>query len=137
MNLAPPDYVILALAAGGAVTGVFIGLSGALAFFAGAVGALFASKFCWPLTASYFSSGMARGVAVSLASLVSFWIVRAAIRRTVKLALAQPGDAVFGAVAAAVSGLAVGLGVVWLAQFLGIPGSEGSVLLSEVAAHVG
>ena len=45
MNIAPPDYVILALAAGGAVTGLFIGLSGALAFFVGAVGAGFAATF--------------------------------------------------------------------------------------------
>jgi len=137
MNLAPPDYVILALAAGGAVTGLFIGLSGALAFFVGAVGAGFAATFCWPLSASYFESGMTRGVAVAIASLVAFWIVRMVVRRTVKVALAQPGDALFGAVVAALSGLAAGLGVIWLAQFLGIPGSEGSVLLSEVASHVG
>ena len=39
MDLAPSDYVILALAAGGALTGLFIGFSGALAFLAGAVGA--------------------------------------------------------------------------------------------------
>ena len=61
MTLAPPDYVVLALAAGGAVTGVFIGLSG----------------------------------------------------------------------------FAVGLGVVWLAQFIGLPGAEGSALLSEVLGYVG
>ena len=137
MTLAPPDYVILALAAGGAVTGLFIGLSGALAFFVGAVGAGFAATFCWPLSASYFESGMTRGVAVAIASLVAFWIVRMVVRRTVKVALAQPGDAIFGAIAAALSGLAAGLGVIWLAQFLGIPGSGGSVLLSEVASHVG
>ena len=89
MDLAPSDYVILALAAGGALTGLFIGFSGALAFLAGSVGATFAARIGWPLSASYFESG-----------------------------------------------LAVGRGVVWLAQFLGIPGAEGSVLLSEVAAHV-
>ena len=43
MILAPPDYVVLALAAGGAVTGVFIGLSGALAFFSGSLAAAFAA----------------------------------------------------------------------------------------------
>jgi hypothetical protein len=136
MDLAPSDYVILALAAGGALTGLFIGFSGALAFLAGSAGAMFAARVGWPLSASYFESGLARGVAVALASLLAFWIVRTVVRRTVKCALAQPGDAIFGAVAAAVSGLAVGLGVIWLAQFLGIPGAEGSVLLSEVAAHV-
>jgi len=137
VTLAPPDYVILALAAGGVVTGLFIGFSGALAFFSGCLAAAFAATFGWRLSASALSSGLARGLAVALASLVAFWIVRTLVRKTVKVALAQPGDAVFGALAAGVSGLAVGLGLVWLAQFLGIPGAEGSSLLSEVLAHVG
>jgi hypothetical protein len=136
MDLAPSDYVILALAAGGALTGLFIGFSGALAFLAGSVGAMFAARIGWPLSASYLESGLARGVAVALGSLFVFWVVRAIVRRMVKCALAQPGDAIFGAAAAAVSGFAVGLGVIWLAQFLGIPGAEGSVLLAEVVAHV-
>ena len=79
---------------------------------------------------------MVRGVAVALGTILVFWLVRAVVGRTVKCALAQPGDAIFGAIAAAVSGLAAGLGLVWLAQFLGIPGAEGSVLLAELAAHV-
>lgn len=137
MALAPPDYVILALAAGGAVTGLIIGFSGALAFFAGAVGAAFAARFSWPVSETWFDAGLARGVAVALIALLAFWIVRAIVRRTVKLALAQPGDAIFGALAAAVSGAAVGLGLVWLAQFLGIPGAEESVVLGEVIGHVG
>ena len=136
MDLAPSDYVILALAAGGALTGLFIGFSGALAFLAGAVGASFAARIGWPLSASYFESGLARGVAVALGTIVVFWLVRAVVGRTVKCALAQPGDAIFGAIAAAVSGLAAGLGLVWLAQFLGIPGAEGWGLVAERAAHV-
>ena len=52
MDLAPSDYVILALAAGGALTGLFIGFSGALAFLAGSVGATFAARIGWPLSAS-------------------------------------------------------------------------------------
>ena len=57
--------------------------------------------------------------------------------KTVKVALAQPGDSIFGALAAGLSGFAVGLGVVWLAQFIGLPGAEGSALLSEVLGYVG
>ena len=59
------------------------------------------------------------------------------MRKTVKVALAQPGDSILGALAAGVSGFAVGIGVVWLAQFLGIPGADGSSLLSEVIGYVG
>lgn len=137
MTLAPPDYVVLALAAGGVVTGLFIGLSGALAFFSGCIAASLAATFGWRLFASFMSSGLVRGVAVALASLVAFWIARAIVRKTVKVALAQPGDSILGALAAGVSGFAVGLGIVWLAQFIGLPGAEGSSLLSEVLGHVG
>ena len=137
MTLAPPDYVVLALAAGGAITGIFIGLSGALAFFSGCIAASFAATFGWHFFASFISSGLARGLAVALASLVAFWIARAIVRKTVKVALAQPGDSILGALAAGISGFAVGIGVVWLAQFLGLPGAEGSSLLSEVLCHVG
>ena len=137
MTLAPPDYVVLALAAGGAITGMFIGLSGALAFFSGCIAASFAATFGWHFFASFISSGLARGLAVALASLVAFWIARAIVRKTVKVALAQPGDSILGALAAGISGFAVGIGVVWLAQFLGIPGAEGSSLLGEVLCHVG
>ena len=137
MTLAPPDYVVLVLAAGGVVTGLFIGLSGALAFFSGCFAASFVATFGWRFSESFLSSGLARGLAVALASLVAFWAVRALVRKTVKVALAQPGDSIFGAVAAGFSGFAVGIGLVWLAQFLGFPGAEGSSLLSEVLCHVG
>ena len=137
MTLAPPDYVILAIAAGCAATGLFIGVSGALAFLAGTAAAVFAGRFGWPFSANYLESGLARGLAVSVATLFAFWIARALVKRTVKVAVAQPADAIYGAVLAAVSGLAVGLGVVWLAQFLGIPGAGESVLLEEAASHVG
>ena len=137
MTLAPPDYVILALAAGGVVTGLFIGLSGALAFFSGCLAASFAATFGWRFSASLLSSGLARGLAVALVTLIAFWAVRALVRKTVKVALAQPGDSILGALAAGISGFAVGIGVVWLAQFLGFPGAEGSSLLSEVLSHVG
>ena len=74
---------------------------------------------------------------VALVALVAFWIVRAIVRKTVKVALAQPGDSILGLLAAGISGFAVGIGVVWLAQFLGFPGAEGSSLLSEVLGYVG
>ncbi len=137
MTLAPPDYVVLALAAGGVVTGLFIGLSGALAFFSGSLAASFVATFGWRFFASFVSSGLVRGIAVAFAALVAFWIARAIVRKTVKVALAQPGDAILGALAAGVSGFAVGLGAVWLAQFIGFPGAEGSSLLNEVVGHVG
>lgn len=137
MTLAPPDYVILTLAAAGAVTGLFIGVSGALAFLAGTFAAFCMGRFGWACSSNYLESGLARALAVAIAMLLAFWIVRALVKRTVKVAVAQPGDAIFGSALAAVSGLALALAAVWLAQFLGIPGAEGSVLLEGVCAHVG
>ena len=137
MNLAPPDYVILALALGGAVTGLFIGFSGALAFLAGTAAAFCAARFGWPAVAGFFPSALVRALVVALATLVVFWAVRMLVRRTIRLAVAQPGDALFGALAGFVSGLAAGAGLVWLAAFLGIPGADGSALLNQVVSHVG
>ena len=137
MNLAPPDYVVIACASGGAVFGLFLGFSGALAFLAGSVAAVAAARLGWPLSEGFFSSGFMRGLSVALGTMLVFGIVRVLVRRTVKTAIAQPGDALFGALVAGVSGLAVGLGLVWLAQALGLPGAEGSVFLSEVLSHVG
>ncbi len=137
MNLAAPDYVILALAAGGAVTGAFIGISGSIAFFAGTIAAFLAGRLGWPLSANFLESGLSRGLAVALAVVLAFWIARALVKRLVKVVVAQPGDAIFGSILAAVSGLALGLFIVWIAQFLGVPGAGSSVLLEEVCAHVG
>ncbi len=137
MSIAPPDYVILGIAAGGAVTGLFIGFSGALAFLSGTVAAVFAARFGWTISESFLQSGLARGLAAALATVLAFWIVRTIVHKTIKLALAQPGDSIFGAIAAAAAGLALGLGIVWAGQFLGIPGTDGSVLLEEVIRHVG
>lgn len=137
MNFAIPDYVILSLAAGGAVTGLFIGVSGSLAFLAGAAAAFFAGRFGWPFSAAWFESSLARGFAVGLLVFFAFWIVRAVVKRTVKLAVAQPGDAIFGAIVASVSGFALGMAVVWLGQFFCVPGMEESVIFAKVLSNVG
>ena len=137
MNLAPCDYVILAMAAGGAVTGIFIGISGALAFLAGTAVSAGAARLGWPITAEYLESGIARAAATTLLSLVAFWIARTLVRRTVKVAVEQPGDAILGALAAALSGFALGLALIWLGQFLGIPGTEESAFLQLLVEYVG
>ena len=98
MTLAPPDYVVLALAAGGVVTGLFIGLSGALAFFSGCIAASFVATFAWHFFASFISSGLARGLAVALASLVGSETFLAMFRKAVGVGLFYEISAIDAAV---------------------------------------
>ena len=68
MTLFPSDYAILALAAAGAITGLFTGFSGALGMLAGTVGGTFAGRCCWGLSAAYLSASWQRALAVMVAT---------------------------------------------------------------------
>ena len=113
MELTIPDYGILAMTAAGAVIGLFIGVSGALAFLAGAVAASVAGCFAWPLSADFISHVWLRGIAVGVVSLLAFGIVRWLVKKVVHGLVAQPGDALLGSLLAALTGAVVSLGVVW------------------------
>lgn len=136
-TLAPSDWVVLVAAIVAAAAGLFIGFSGMLAFCAGTLAAAAAVCFGWAPAGAILHSGLARTLAVAVLAIFAFGIVRALVRRTIKLTVAQPGDAVFGAMTAGIAAFVLALGVVYLAQILGILGAEDSLILSEVLGHVG
>lgn len=137
MELLTTDYVILAIALVGAVVGLFVGFSGALAFLVATVAAGGAASFAWPrLVAEFPTTGM-RGLVVAIGALVIFGIVRYLIKRFVYGIVAQPGDAIFGAVTSAVAAFALSLAGIWLLGFLTGDNTFDSALLKEALALLG
>ena len=128
----PADYVIAGLAVVSAVLGIFRGFSGMFAFCLATAAAGVVGSFCWRVFEPWFEQLWARGLAVLVASLVAFGIVRALVCRFVNGLLAQPADAIFGfltgflVVAMVLAGWAVS------GLFL-----EYSFLASKLAGYVG
>ena len=120
MQFFPADYVVLGCAAVAAVFGLFGGLSGALAMLAGTVGASVASRVAWSYSVSWFDASWARALASFGIALVAFGIARKVVRVLVHKLLAQPGDAIFGAIVAAASGFALALAAAYLLTVSGI-----------------
>lgn len=109
MNFLPADYVILGVAAVAAFFGLVGGFSGALAFLAGTVGGAAAGRLAWSASLAWFDAAWARALASLALALVAFGLVRKIVRLVVHNILAQPGDAIFGFLVAAVSGFALAL----------------------------
>ena len=128
----PADYVIAGLAVVSAVLGLFRGFSGTLAFCLATAAAGVVGSVGWRVSEPWFEQLWARGLAVLVALLLAFGIVRVLVRRFVNGLLAQPADAIFGfltgfiIVALLLAGWAVS------GLFL-----EYSFLASELAAYVG
>jgi len=136
MVLTPTDYAVLTAAAGGAVVGLFIGFSGMVAFLSGSVASAFCATFGWSLLECLALTPWLRVLAVVVGSLLAFGLVRMLVRRFIHVMIAQPGDAIFGALAAGAVAGAVGLGAVWLANLAGILPCP-SALLDGVLGYVG
>ncbi len=105
MALQPADYLAGGLVIVLAVMGLFRGLSGALAFLAGAVAAAAAAVFGWPLSAAWLAEPWLRGVATLVATLFVFGLVRLLVKKLVNGLLSQPSDAIFGFLAGVLVGL--------------------------------
>ena len=86
------DYALCATAVIMAVTGLFRGFSGSLAFFAAVATAVFA----WPQSADFTDVMWMRAGGVLVSSLLVFGIVRVIVKKTVNGLLAQPTDALMG-----------------------------------------
>ena len=130
------DYIVLTITLASTIMGLFIGFSGAVAFFCGLAFAAFAAKFSWAQLASFLTADWARVLATLVITLLAFGLVRFIIRRFVHVLLAQPADAIFGALAALISGAAVSLAILWLLSFFGLVTAD-SILLTEVTRFVG
>lgn len=104
MQLLPADYVLCGLTAALAVLGLFRGVSGTLAFFAGSAAAVMTASFVWPLSAEFAPELVYRVVGTVVATLVAFGLVRVVVRKLVNGLLAQPSDALLGCLLGAAVG---------------------------------
>jgi len=119
-SLYTADYVLCAVTLAAAVLGLFGGFSGALGFFAGSAAAGMAVKFGWSFARSLIQIPWVAAVATLVAALLAFGIARAVVRRIVRGLLAQPADAIFGSLVAAVTGAALaGAALVFAERMLG------------------
>lgn len=132
------EYAILVATLGAAVIGLFIGFSGSLAFLAGSLAAGAVARFGWMMAADYIPSVWTRGIAITVAALVAFGIARWIVKKTVHGFVAQPGDAIFGALVAGAVGFCFSAGgILLLAAFGIIDDSSVPAILTELLHHVG
>lgn len=136
MALGSSDYIIIGISLAAAVLGMFGGFSGALAFLAGVGSAVAALRFGWDFLASRIQTPWVLALAALLCALVVFGIARLIVKKFVKNLLAQPADAIFGALIAAVAGFAAAIaGAYAFEHVLDMP--VDSVLLAEVVGLFG
>lgn len=136
MVLTPTDYAVLTIAAGGAAIGLFLGLSGAAAFLAGTAVSVCCAIFGWSLLGEYVTTPWMRVLAMVIGVLLAFGLARFLVRRFIHVMIAQPGDAIFGALTLGAVGAAAALGAVWLGRYLQILPYP-SALLDGVLGYVG
>ena len=137
MQLATADYIVLGVTLVGAVLGLFGGFSGALAFLAG-VGAASASvRFGWDALAARISTQWMLALAALAMALVAFGAARLIVKKTVNKLLAQPADAIFGALTAAVAAFGVSVAVLYLVRQVGGEDVQlESVILQDVLSCI-
>jgi len=109
MTFYTADYVMGVATLVAAILGLFGGFSGALGFCAGVAASGAAVKFGYPIAKDYIATQWMAALAVLVATLLAFGIARMVVKRIVKGLLAQPADAIFGALVAAVTGAALSL----------------------------
>lgn len=131
MDLAPADCVLLAMAAVMAIFGGFSGFSGILAFGSAVALAVFSLSLMWPFAIARFETPWAAALAVFIAAILVFAIVRFAIKKTVRVVVSQPSDSIFGMV----FGLVLAAGIVFAWAKTGLL-AEHSAIVTWVSAYV-
>lgn len=131
MDFLPADYALGGLALVMAVTGLFRGLSGTLAFLLATVISALAVGFCWPLSATLSDVVWIRAAGVFVVALLVFGIVRLVVKKLVNGLLAQPADAIFGMLAGALAVALLVAAWAWSGMYL-----EYSSLARGVADYV-
>ena len=127
----PADYVLCGLTLVMAVTGLFRGFSGTLAFGLALAAAVFAATFGWAYSASFTDVVWQRGAGVLVAALLAFGLVRLIVKKLVNGLLAQPSDAIFGFLIGAALGVLILVAWAYSGAYL-----EYSTLAKEVSAYV-
>lgn len=126
------DYVIGVVTLSAAILGLFGGFSGALAFCAGLVAAAVGGKCAYAFLASFFAARWSLALAALVVALLAFGLARLLVKHLVKGLLAQPADAIFGGLVAALTGAAGSILVIVAANRLldaQIASSVGDLLL--------
>ena len=131
-ELQPADYVLCGFTIVAAVTGLFRGFSGTLAFALASAAAAASGSFGWAYSATLTDVVWQRGAGVLVATLLVFGLVRLIVKRIVNGLLAQPSDALLGALV----GAALGVAVIIIWAYSGLC-PEYSALVRAVAAYVG
>ena len=96
MELLPADYALCGLTLVLAVTGLFRGFSGTLAFVLATASAILAGMFGWTYSESFTPVLWMRGAGTLVGTLLVFGLVRMIVKKLVNGLLAQPSDALFG-----------------------------------------
>ena len=130
-NFLPADYAICGITVVMAVLGLFRGFSGTLGFVLGVIVAAVTGSFGWTYSLSFTAVTWQRGAGVLVVALLAFGLVRLIVKKLVNGLLAQPSDAIFGALI----GVALGalILVVWAYSGAYL---EYSHLAKEAAAYV-
>ena len=131
MELLPADYVLLGFAFLATATGGVCGLSGIIAF-ASALGlSVFSAFVLWPFALARVDTPWAAALAVFVAAIIVYAIVRVILKKTVNIMMSQPSDSILGMVVGFV--LAVGFVYAWARTgFL----AEHSSIVTGVSAYV-
>lgn len=136
MELLTPDYIALAIALGGAIAGLFIGFSGALAFLVGSTTVAALTNVVWPtLTESIPNLGL-RVLVLAIGALLVFGVVRLIVKKLVHGLVAQPGDAIFGAITASIAAFLCALGILWALRSLTDNPVFDSAILKSLTAQI-
>lgn len=128
MTFLPADYAIAAAALIAGIFGLFGGFSGALAFLAGVAGAVLSVHLGRGPLADLVASQGLRLLTLLVLALFAFGLVRLVVKKTVHGLLAQPGDALFGFLTAAVAGGAGALAVAYALNHFGVLTVESALL---------
>ena len=128
MILLPADYLLGGLALVLAVTGLFRGFSGTLAFCLASAAAGAAGMFGWPYSQTFTPVVWMRGAGTLVTVLLVFGIVRMIVKKLVNGLLAQPTDALFGALVGIGMGAVLALAWAWSGLYL-----EYSSIATEIA----
>ena len=131
MDLQVADYALLGLVTVMAVTGLFRGFSGTLAFLVAVAAAAAAAALGWRLSVNWLETVWMRGAATLVATLLAFGLVRLLVKKTVNGLLAQPSDAIFGFLIGAALGVLIL--VAWAYSGVHL---EYSTLAKEASAYV-
>ena len=131
IELQPADYALCGLTLVMSVTGLFRGFSGTLAFAVASAAAAAAGSLCWAWSATAMDATWQRAAAVLVASLLAFGIVRLVTKKLVNGILAQPTDAILGALVGAALGAAMVAGWAWSGLY-----TEHSALARAVSEYV-